>query len=395
MEGRGEVSPYGQARCAVSAYPLCGGSAPATPPPPYGGYMKHTKDPRINAGYWSVKEYLFLAFAMVTLSGFHMMIFLSFFDRGMMQTNVQLVINVLGGFVLLMAALYMGIIAVIRHVSWNRPMRSVSNAAKKIARGDFQVRIPPSRKDGKKDFVEVMFEDFNTMAQELAAIETLKNDFIANVSHEIKTPLAVIQGYAAALQNEALSANERREYATTILEATGKLSALVSNILKLNKLENQEIMPEAQPFSLDEQLRRCAVSFEEVWERKNITFDAELDETTVCYDESMLEIVWNNLLSNAIKFTNPGGSIMVRLKNRDGGAVVLVSDSGCGMDEATQKRIFDKFYQGDTSHAQEGNGLGLALAKKIIELIDGTITVESSPGQGAVFMVRLKTHNAQ
>jgi signal transduction histidine kinase len=274
-------------------------------------------------------------------------------------------------------------------------MRAVSEAAKKIARGDFQFRIPPSRKDGKKDFVEVMFEDFNTMAQELASIETLQNDFIANVSHEIKTPLAVIQGCAAALRNEELSVDERRDYTAAILETTGKLSTLVSNILKLNKLENQEIRPLAQPFSLDEQLRRSALSFEEQWERKNISFDADLDETTVCYDETMLEIVWNNLLSNAVKFTNPGGSIVVSLKNREDGAVVTVSDSGCGMDAAAQKRIFVKFYQGDTSHSQEGNGLGLALVKKIIELIDGTVAVKSSPGQGAVFTVALKTHKAQ
>jgi signal transduction histidine kinase len=245
-----------------------------------------------------------------------------------------------------------------------------------------------------------MFDDFNIMAEELESIETLKSDFIANVSHEIKTPLSVIQGYAAALQNDTLPVDERREYAKTIMEASQKLSTLVSNILKLNKLENQEILPESQVYDLSEQLRRCALAFEEIWERKNIIFTADLDEITVPYIEDMMEIVWNNLLSNAIKFTGPGGRISLTLKVRDDFAQgmyaksmyakVTVQDSGCGMDEETQKHIFDKFYQGDTSHSQEGNGLGLALVKKVIEIQGGSITVESKINQGSAFTVSLR-----
>jgi signal transduction histidine kinase len=239
-------------------------------------------------------------------------------------------------------------------------------------------------------FVEVMFDDFNTMAEELASIEVLKNDFIANVSHEIKTPLAVIQSYAAALQSEALGPEERREYIKTIITSSQKLSALVSNILKLNKLEHQGITPAAAVFDLGEQIRRCALAFEDLWERKNIAFDADLDEIPVCYDESMLEIVWNNLIANAVKFTAPGGSITITLKKLAGFAVVRISDSGCGMDEETQKRIFDQFYQGDTSHSQEGNGLGLTLVKKVIDLTGAKIRVASKAGEGAVFTVRLR-----
>jgi len=235
-----------------------------------------------------------------------------------------------------------------------------------------------------------MFEDFNTMAQELQSIETLKNDFIANVSHEIKTPLAIIQSYAAALQNNTLNNNERDEYIKTINDASQKLSTLVSNILKLNKLENQEILSEAHSFDLSEQLRRCALSYEELWESKNINFNSELEEISVCYDETMLEIVWNNLLSNAIKFTNPGGSIFLKLKSSDGHALISINDTGCGMDEETQKHIFDKFYQGGSSRSQEGNGLGLALVKRTIILLAGTIKVESSPGKGSTFIVSLK-----
>jgi signal transduction histidine kinase len=348
------------------------------------------KDSRINAAYMSVKEYFLLFFAVAAVNGFHMMIFLEFVNRGMVETNVQFVINALMGYVFIMAALLMILIAVVRHVSWSRPMRRLSEAARNIARGDFSVRIAPFRKDGKKDFVEVMFDDFNAMAQELESIEVLKDDFIANVSHEIKTPLSVIQSYAMALQNDTLNLEEKHEYVKTIVAASQKLSGMVSNILKLNKLEHEEIPSAAAPFDLSEQLRRCALAFEDLWERKNIDFDADLDDVVVCYDESMPEIIWNNLIANAIKFTAPGGSIMLSLKQSEGFAAVEIKDSGCGMDEETLKHIFDKFYQGDASHSQEGNGLGLALVKKAADIIGATITVKSRVGEGSTFTVRLE-----
>ena len=347
-------------------------------------------DPRINTAYVSIKEYLLIFLTMAAFNGFHMWLFQVFSKRGLLETNSRFVIIFLMSYVLILAAVITGQIAFIRYNTWSRPMRKLSEAARKIIKGDFSVRITPLRKDGKKDYVEVMFDDFNTMTQELQNVETLQTDFIANVSHEIKTPLSVIQSYAAALQNDTLTADDRRDYAKTIVEASQKLSLLVSNILKLNKLENQEFLPEAHLFNLGEQIRRCALTFEELWERKNISFEAELDEVIVSYDESMLEIVWNNLLSNAVKFTNPGGSIFVSLNVKDGYAKVSMSDTGCGMDEDTKKRIFYKFYQGDTSHTQEGNGLGLALTKKTIDLLGGSITVESEPEQGTNFIVCLK-----
>jgi signal transduction histidine kinase len=339
----------------------------------------------------SIKEYGLLFFAVAAVNGLHMMIYQGFVDRGMVETHVQLVINVLMGYVFGTALLLMLLLAVVRHVSWNRPMRLLSEAARKIARGDFSVRITPLRKDGKKDFVEVMFDDFNTMVEELASIEMLKNDFIANVSHEIKTPLALIQGYVAELQNEALEPEQRRAYIKTITTSSQKLSGLVSNIIKLYKLEHQEIQRTAAVFDLSEQIRRCALAFEDLWEQKNIGFDADLDELAVCYDESMLEIVWNNLIANAVKFTAPGGSITISLKQSEDFAVVRITDSGCGMDAETQKHIFDKFYQGDPSHSQEGNGLGLALVKKVIDITGAKIGVVSKAGEGTSFTVRLKT----
>ena len=357
--------------------------------------MRRNKDPRINAGYMSIKDYLIMLLTLSAISGFHMWIYQVLQQSGLMETNIRLSINLLMMYIMITAAIFLAGIAIVRHVIWNRPMRTFSQAAKKIALGDFTVRIPPLRKDGKKDFIEVMFDDFNTMAEELATIETLKDDFIGNVSHEIKTPLSVIQSYATALQKENLSTEERKEYTEIIIEATQKLTAMVTNILKLNKLENQEILPEPESFDLSEQLRQCAVSFEELWEQKNIGFEADLDEITVCYDTHMLEIVWNNLLSNAVKFTNPWGEIKISLKAQstpESGnlAVVMVTDTGIGIDKDAQKHIFDKFYQGDTSHAQEGNGLGLALVKKTVDLLGGTIKVDSESGYGTTFTVFLK-----
>ena len=219
----------------------------------------------------------------------------------------------------------------------------------------------------------------------------MKDDFIANVSHEIKTPLAVIRSYASALQRENLTESQRREYAQTIATASENLSALISNILKLNKLENQEIVPNAQPYDLTRQLSDCALYHEELWEKKNIDFDAQLEERVmILADESMLEIVFNNLIANAIKFTEPGGRVLLRQEKEGSDVVVTVSDTGCGMNDETIRHIFDKFYQGDTSHSREGNGLGLALAKRVLDISGGSISVSSAPGEGTEFVVRLR-----
>ena len=356
--------------------------------------MKKEKDNRVTTSHLSIKEYGFYFLLLAAFNGFHMWIYQIFFKQGMLETNVQFVINILILYVMGTAILATIVIAVTRDRFLNRPIKMLSEATRSIARGNFSVRIPPRRRDRKKDFIDVMIDDFNTMAEELASIETLKNDFIADVSHEIKTPLSVIQFYTTALQNSSMKEEERREYTETILEATQKLSVLVTNILKLSKLENQEILGNAKQFDLSEQLRRCALSFADKMEQKSIHFEEDLDEISACFDESMLEIVWNNLLSNAVKFTNPGGSIFLSLKSGQNSAgkqslYVCVTDSGCGMDESTQKRIFDKFYQADSSRAKEGNGLGLALVKRTIDLLGGTVTVDSSAGHGSTFTVCL------
>jgi len=356
-------------------------------------HMNLTEDKRVNARAITFFETLGIFIAMMAFSGFHMWIYTAVEARWPdASENAVPYIMTLGSYVLLIALAMTIFTAVMRQYSLGRPMQRVSGAARQIAQGDFSIRLKPLRKDGKKDYIEVMFDDFNKMAEELGSIESLKDDFISNVSHEIKTPLSVIQNYTAALDDDSLTPEQRKEYHATIISATGKLSALVTNILKLNKLDNQEIVMKSKPYDLSEQVRQCSLAFEDLWERKNISFSADVeDDIVVNCDESMLELVWNNLMSNAVKFTEPGGSISVRLKTDAGGALISVTDTGCGMSAETGRHIFDKFYQGDTSRSQEGNGLGLALVKRVIDLSEGDITVTSRPGEGTTFAVRLKT----
>lgn len=274
--------------------------------------------------------------------------------------------------------------------TYEAPMQMLANATRRVASGDFSVYIPPIHVGEEADYLDVMLEDFNKMVEELGSIETLKTDFFSNVSHEIKTPLAIIQSNADLLQKYGEDDVRREEYTDHIIQSTKRLSGLISNMLKLNKLEKQAILPQAQPFDLCAQLCQCALQFEDLWERKNIEFEADLEDSLMIQaDDSLLELVWNNLLSNALKFTPENGAVSLRQSTRPDHILISITDTGCGMSEATQKHIFDKFYQGDTSHATEGNGLGLALVQRIVQLLDGSVSVESREGKGSVFSVKL------
>lgn len=346
------------------------------------------KDPRVRRRPFSWRMFVLILLVLGLLSAANVLIVEIFMKMEVFSVLASMGV---GTYWVAMAVVAAVIIHQVSCAMYDKPMRRLSRAMRAVAQGDFTVSVKPVHKQNKFDYMDLMFEDFNRMVQELSSIETMKDDFIANVSHEIKTPLAVIRGYASALQREDLTMEERREYAQTISSASESLSTLISNILKLNKLENQEIVPNAQPYDLTRQLSDCALNHEELWEKKNIDFDAQLEERVmIMADESMLEIVFNNLIANAIKFTEPGGRVLLRQEKEGGDVVVTISDTGCGMDEETTRHIFDKFYQGDTSHSREGNGLGLALVKRVLDISGGRISVTSAPGEGTEFVVRLR-----
>ena len=272
-----------------------------------------------------------------------------------------------------------------------RPVRKIIKAAEQMMKGDFSVRIPPLHGIANADGFGVIADYFNQMAQELSGTETLRTDFIANVSHELKTPLAVIQNYGTMLQQQDLPENKRLEYAKAITDASRRLANLITNILKLNKLENQQIFPKAETYDLGEQLCECLLTFERAWEDKALDIETDVKaEVMVNSDGELLSLVWNNLFSNAIKFTPPHGKISLTLKAEGEFAVVQVSDTGCGISPEVGKHMFEKFYQGDTSHATQGNGLGLALVKRVMDIVGGDISVSSEVGKGSIFTVKLR-----
>lgn len=296
--------------------------------------------------------------------------------------------TIIVGYLLFGCLISSALVYLIRARGQTIKMQNICKAAQKVAAGDFSVRLDVYKNKKRKNEIDILKEDFNTMVTELASIEKLKDNFVADVSHEIKTPLSVIQGYADLLQTNGISDEQRSEYIKRISEQINKLTNLVTNILKLNKIESKEIVCK-EKFSLDEQMRFCILSLEDLINEKDVEIEVNLDEVEINSDPVLLELVWNNLLSNAIKFTDKGGMICVSLSNQGNVVIATVRDTGCGMSEETCKHIFDKFYQGDTSHSQEGNGLGLALVDRVVTLLDGEILVSSQPNKGSEFKIIL------
>ncbi len=266
------------------------------------------------------------------------------------------------------------------------PITQLGKAMKEVADGNFQVTA--QCRSRLKD-VNDIYDSFNLMVKELAATETLQTDFISNVSHEFKTPINAIEGYASLLQDHQQSQDEQDAYIEKILFNTHRLSTLTGNILLLSKINNQSIHPQRTVFRLDEQVRQAIVALEQKWTEKDIDFDVELDKISYSGYESLLLHVWSNLIDNAIKFDPQGGMIALRLRQAEGMAVFTIDDNGPGVAPEEQERIFHKFYQSDNSHVMDGNGLGLPLVKKIVEFSGGTVTLENLPEAGCRFTVRL------
>ena len=333
----------------------------------------------------------FLLIAFVLTSS--MVLFLNYLGQSMgidfAQSDIQLAAVVTFGNVFMLSLVCTAVDLLRRRLTVERPVKRIIDGAQKVMDGDHSNRIAPLR--GVEPGFNVIIDYFNRMVQELSGMETLRTDFIANVSHELKTPLAVIQNYGTMLQQPNLSDEDRRDYARTVTNASQRLASLITNILKLNKLENQQIYPKKEHFDLGEQLCECLLGFENAWEAKKLEIETEIEDgVNVESDPELLSLVWNNLFSNAIKFTEEGGTIGLKLHTENGHAVVEVSDTGCGISPEVGAHIFEKFYQGDTSHATQGNGLGLALVKRVVDIVGGEISVSSELGKGSTFTVRIK-----
>lgn len=268
------------------------------------------------------------------------------------------------------------------------PIMELSKAMQKVAKGDYTLRLDPPPHGPKSEMYD-LWSSFNQMIQELNSTETLHSDFIANVSHEFKTPLATISGYATLLQDDTLTDDERNEYINTIIQSTRELSRMTSNILSLSRLENQTIISEKESFRVDEQIRQCILRLEPVWSARNLNIYPDLEPIVWNGNLELTAHIWTNFLENAIKFTPEGGEIAITAQTVTPWIVITFQDTGIGMSPEVQAHIFDKFYQGDTSHKKKGNGLGLALVRRIVTLYGGFIEVDSMPEAGSTFRIFL------
>lgn len=291
-------------------------------------------------------------------------------------------------FILLIAisAIIGGIVALFVTKTIMRPMEHLSNALSEVAKGNFSVQL-----DDKSHFKEIneTCKNFNIMTKELAGIETLRTDFVVSVSHEFKTPIAAIEGYATLLQNPKLDKKTHDDYVEKVINNARNLSSLTGNILQLSKLENQEVITVKKNFSLDEQIRKTVLYLEQEWTEKNIDFDFDLPEINFFGNESLLYQVWYNIISNAIKFSHKDSIIKIILDSQVDSVTVKVTDYGCGIGQEALPHIFDKFYQEDRARSSSGNGLGLSLVKRIVTLCEGSVKAESSTDSGTTFTVIL------
>ncbi|MDD4125041.1 MAG: HAMP domain-containing sensor histidine kinase [Eubacteriales bacterium] len=272
------------------------------------------------------------------------------------------------------------------------PVTKLSELSSRVAKGDFNATL-----DAKSyiDEIQTVINSFNAMVKELGTNEALSNDFVTNVSHEFKTPIAAIEGYATLLQDKSLTDEEKDEYIEKILFNSKRLSELTGNILLLSKLETQNIITDKTWFRLDEQIRQSILTLENRWSKKGITFNIGMEEVWYYASEGLFSTVWTNIIGNAVKYSKDDSEIDITLEKGEDFVTVTVTDDGIGMSGDTLSHIFDKFYQGDLSHRSEGNGLGLTLVRRILDLCNGRAEVKSEPGAGTEFTVFLPAEKAE
>lgn len=345
--------------------------------------------------FWGLRRYLTFFCLVAFVTSCCVSLFLTLITQSMGLTltaeNISIAAKITFANVMLLSLLFALIDKLRRKYTVERPVQRIVEGAEKIMAGDFSVRIRSQSIIAAQDPFHAIIDCFNRMAKELQSVETLRTDFIANVSHEMKTPLAVMRNYGTLLQSPNLPDEKRLEYARGITESSRRLADMMTNILKLNRLENQQIFPEKESFDLSEQLCESLLQFETTWERENINIETDIPETvTIRSDRELLSLVWNNLLSNAFKFTPSGGTVSLILTADETYATITVRDTGCGMGPDVGTHIFEKFYQGDSSHSTQGNGLGLALVKRVVDILQGEIRVESTLGKGSAFTVRIR-----
>ena len=273
-----------------------------------------------------------------------------------------------------------------------RPLKQLIQATERVKKGDFKVQV--EHQNNPSSEMGTLITSFNEMVRELDGIEMFRNDFINNFSHEFKTPIVSIRGFAKELQAGDLTEEQRAEYAKIIAEESDRLARLSISVLELSKLENQQIVTDKTEFFLDEQLRQAILRQEPIWTEKSIEIIPELDEVRFYSNEELLSHIWDNLLSNALKFTPQDGTVRVELYTDEKSVTVKISDTGIGMTEDVKSHIFEKFYQGDPSHSGGGYGVGLPMVARVVSLCGGDIEVESESGKGSTFTVRLPREKA-
>lgn len=349
------------------------------------------RERRFNNELWRLRNivYIVVSILMIAISIPVCFIFARMVENWQ-NSSIFLTILSIGAFVFVAAALIMLAIIIIYNQLIIKPLSRLAKAMDQVAQGDFNIRLEEAPSNKRPNTFNTLNVNFNKMVAELASTQVLKSDFLVNVSHELKTPLSSIHNLASLMGDGTLSPAEVKDYAERIDTITITLNSLVQQILLLSKIEHQKIVVDRTRFNLSEELCRCMIGFEPMWEARGIELDTDLDDTlNVFTSQGLLDLVWNNLLSNAFKFTPEGGKVTLTARLVEGRIQVSVSDTGCGISEEDLKHIYEKFYQGETSSKSRGNGLGLALVKTIVDLIGGQIEVQSKVGEGTTFTVTL------